>query len=232
MESSFEKREVLFLPLYKTVLYPPPGITHKVVEFTWKMQRIFFEIESLSIVDSTTKVTDSLRGKLIKGKHTKLVIGEKIRPFNGKENYVPFHNVHVYDPKDNFLAATSWKRGRRFIENGKAIIRTHTPFSIQLSYEINLSSSHNPLRYSGGTLSLNFCEICQSKNNLTRHHIWPNWHPRSTPEGSKDCTFNTAVLCQTCHSDVEKFYREALAIEENINFEELYQEFCGRYCRE
>ncbi|WP_372366431.1 hypothetical protein [Candidatus Uabimicrobium sp. HlEnr_7] len=203
----FNKGTILSLPLIRI----EKNLLHKIVDFRWKNNRLIYEMNHWSVLSANTN-KNSLNEKKIKGKCLRIVLGERIYPFDGGEHYVPFHNISVYNNFGHFIAATSWKRSRKLVEIKKATIRSHRPFSIQLTYNPDLLE-HNPLRWSGKNLQLNYCQICNSKQNLTRHHIWPSWHPRSTLSETKNCTYNTAILCQKCHSQAETYYLETLALE-------------------
>lgn len=226
----------------KTFIHPQK-CSHQIIQFCCKSKIKLFEIEKWQRKENIAKTRDSIHNKVIKGKfYIELIIGKELHPFDGASQGTPFHNIEVYNADGQFLSATSWKRARKFIEKKKAIIRTHSPFSIQLTEKNNLAS-HNPLRYLGENLPKNQCEVCHTLENLTKHHIWPVWHPASILKNADDCTFNTAILCRACHQQVEKFYTKKLseiigeedeifreeykqiAIENAIDFEKLYQEF-------
>lgn len=54
-------------------------------------------------------------------------------------------------------------------------------------------------------MSFQFCLVCKTQNELTKHHIMPK------AAGGLNSKNNLVVLCQICHTLVERYYWEYLA---------------------
>ena len=126
-----------------------------------------------------------------------------------KYNNEPYGNYEMLSKDGNFLAFTSLKRKKWYLDRGLANVIN------EKTYQLNFVSKGGNERSDYYEVALeNKCVVCGTDDELTKHHVVPSPYRKLLPiEYKGRNSFDVVSICNTCHNSYE---REAEKVKEGL----------------
>jgi len=124
-------------------------------------------------------------------------------------NNTPYGNYEMLSIDGNFLAFTSLKRRKWYMDRGLADIID------EKTYQLNFVTKGDDERSEFYKVALeNICVVCGTDEELTKHHVVPSQYRKLLPiEYKGRNSFDVVSICDTCHNEYE---REAEKLKEEL----------------
>lgn len=114
----------------------------------------------------------------------------------------PYDNCVIQSPEGETLSLCEKKRVQWYLDNDLADLVTEIPLTIRLRFQPKIKGDISAL---DTVPKKNVCALCQTKHQLTRHHIVPRKIRQHLPEAYKSHNCHDLVLlCHDCHKKVEQ----------------------------